>query len=394
MYPDFFPKLLSKFMRVAAIPGFCPYKLNPSESKCYIDNVLYAKMFVACMWLGMYLLLVIPTHILETRRRNDFEEFNFIIVVWLGSLMGLSFIGLGVTKCQEVGQSINGYLKFLKDFERKFVPARSLQLQIIHRKFKTSTILVTSMVYGLTILLMGHYILYPHSSPYFTYMISPHYLSRWMYIVQGAMYGLPLFGIFTILAAFEMFGLSYIFYFRLIYSQELRLGLSPSKYIAIEALRKPENLVLTWRSIQLILNAVNSILRYHYFPLQAILTKISVFCNVTLVLYWERLNLISKLVMIAASVLATVGWSLVLKYGGMIFKTGKGVVNSWKLNRFPDRQTRAYMKRFKRSCKPIFIGADGVYVIRPASVLNFLRGNTRGTMRALLSLRKTLAKNL
>ncbi|CAL8140550.1 unnamed protein product [Orchesella dallaii] len=75
-------------------------------------------------------------------------------------------------------------------------------------------------------------------------------------------------------------------------------------------------------------------------------------------------------------------------------ETGKGVVNSWKPSRFPDRHSRAYMKRFRRSCKPISLGTDGMYVIRPISVLKFLRGNIRGTMRALLSLRKTLAKNL
>ena len=80
-------------------------------------------------------------------------------------------------------------------------------------------------------------------------------------------------------------------------------------------------------------------------------------------------------------------WSLTLELCGRFHNDSKQTLGSWKLMNFSSGLERRLMMKYKRSCKPLVVGKEGVYTIKRLSVLKFIRGNIKATFRALLTLR-------
>lgn len=49
---------------------------------------------------------------------------------------------------------------------------------------------------------------------------------------------------------------------------------------------------------------------------------------------------------------------------------------------------RKYMSKFRKSCKPIYLGFPGFMTITHKSVLKYMQGIVRGVFRMLLALKK------
>lgn len=248
---------------------------------------------------------------------------------------------------------------------------------------------VLVILYAAAITICVHYFLFPHSSIYFSYLVPEHLFSTNMYISCGLVFVVPVFGVLTQVALIAVHGFSLIFYMQPIIRTELRLGLRQNRYSTQNELREISNLFLVWRSLQCLVLSFTRSIGLFIVPLQMIFMQLSLFAIVMMFLHWKALHVTTKAMLVLVSSIATVGWIIFLRFAAMVFQHTKGTLGSWKLSRFEDKQSiRLYAKKFKRSCKPLSIGTEGFYHVRPVSVLNFLRGLCRGTVRALLSLQK------
>ncbi|CAL8072494.1 unnamed protein product [Orchesella dallaii] len=251
-------------------------------------------------------------------------------------------------------------------------------------------VFVLSITCGL--LICSHYFMFPKSAPYITYLIPDMYFFTWIYVLTGLGFLVPCIGYTTVLSAAIIIAISFFAYMRPIYATELKLGLHHSKYKASNKLREPSHLIRNWKAIELLLEAGNKSMGFGLVPLQTIFTKLALFCNVTFVLFGNELQLTSKIAMPVIAIFAIFGWSIFLSIAGNLFLTSKATLNSWKISYWTDKKSRLLMKKYKRSLKPLTIHGGSYFVIRPKSVLNFLRGTSRGTFRALVAVRKTLSR--
>ncbi len=87
-----------------------------------------------------------------------------------------------------------------------------------------------------------------------------------------------------------------------------------------------------------------------------------------------------------------IGWGLVLTMGGYLHSNGLKILNSWKQSRWMSSLEIKVMTRFARSCTPIMICYGKVFVVRKVSLMVFVRGLSRGLVRALLRQIKLLQK--
>lgn len=112
----FLNKVLVKF---ASTLGFVPLIYDSKAKQYKFCDKTFGKSVIWYLWVSTYLMIVIPTHIWETRQSKDFQQFNYIVIFWLCSTMEFVFSTGALWKCTEIIQFLNGYYKFLKDFHSK-----------------------------------------------------------------------------------------------------------------------------------------------------------------------------------------------------------------------------------------------------------------------------------
>lgn len=200
---------------------------------------------------------------------------------------------------------------------------------------------------------------------------------------------IPSIGITAILAAAATVGISAYAYLRPIYTFELKLGLPPGKYTTLNKLRYPPNLVSNWRALELYLREFCQALGFVLIPIQTIFMQLSLFCNVTMIVFGSQLEITSKILLPLCSINPLFAWTLFLTVAGQLFSSSKKTLGSWKLERWTGAE-RKFMMKFKRSFRPLSICAGKFFVVRPKSALNFVKGVSRGTFRSLIAMRKVL----
>lgn len=87
------------------------------------------------------------------------------------------------------------------------------------------------------------------------------------------------------------------------------------------------------------------------------------------------------------SILAQCIWFIGLEVTGRIDLYGKRVLRSWKYIEHQNNDDRKYMNKFRKGCRPLAWGVEGVWVVKRLSVLKFLMAVVKGTFRAILALK-------
>lgn len=267
---------------------------------------------------------------------------------------------------------------------------------IIRRNHRVNILMVTCTLTLITcgILVATHYYLFPKSGPYFTYQIPDMYFFTWIYVICGIGFTIPALGITTLLSIVICMGIIMYFYLIPILVVELRLGLHPGSYKTLGKLRHPEHLVRNWRALEILVKIVCLNFGIFLVPLQTIFMYLSLFCNVTMIVFSEEMKTITKLVMPTISLAATVGWAVFITLAGKLFSDSKATLSSWKIERWAtSEKDRKYMKKVKRACQPLSVSAGKYFILRPKSALNYLRGVSRGTFRSLIAVSKALKKS-
>ncbi len=158
---------------------------------------------------------------------------------------------------------------------------------------------------------------------------------------------------------------------------------------AIQILRTATHLPSMYRCMEYLTNVQNDVLSPGLIPIQTVILYLVLFCNTMLIQHWNRLNITLRIAFIVVTITGVCMWSLTLRTMGMLHVWNKKTLGSWKKHDWGKRKDTIYMKKFAKSCRPLSIEYKKYYLVRPKSVLKFLRGVSRGTFRALLlSLKK------
>lgn len=171
-----------------------------------------------------------------------------------------------------------------------------------------------------------------------------------------------------------------------ILSQELRHG--RIDYATLPALREtPTHIILVYRATEIYVKNLLIRIGSLILPVQAYLSQFVLILNYILIKHGRDMNAISIMVALAWSMACLIVWISMLSLASTFHKEATTMKRSWKGFQFATKLERKYMSKFAKSCKPLFIGKEGVFRISKKTVLKFLQGIVRGTFRALITLK-------
>jgi len=160
-----------------------------------------------------------------------------------------------------------------------------------------------------------------------------------------------------------------------------------SDYKTCEALREPKNLMHEYRSMEIFAKSLVNCYGILVIPIQCLTTICIILLNCTVISQWDKLDVVTMYLFVVLSFTNQIVMSIALSFGGLVNNHGKATLKSWKAFDFHSKKEYKCVCKFQKSCKPLKCGMEGYYTVQSVTVLNFHKGITKGTVRALLTLK-------
>lgn len=232
----------------------------------------------------------------------------------------------------------------------------------------------------------SHYIFYPNQAPYPGFLLPKVLQESWIvYIVFG------LIAVHVVLLTWGsvLFVMSYMFIYTFsmgpILVKDFRAAMR--SYRTLEDLRRPKNLTINYRKIEILHKTLIDTIGPIFFPIQASIGKFVLICNYLLIQEWSCIDTVTLGMLICLTSMFQLSWISVLSLGGLLHTHASKTVKSWKYLNYESMGEAKYMGKFRKSCRPLVIGTPGIQRITMVSVLKFMQGIIRGTFRVLLAVR-------
>lgn len=172
-----------------------------------------------------------------------------------------------------------------------------------------------------------------------------------------------------------------------------RLGESANR--VMPEVRKITNLPLVYRSMQIVLRHVSEIHGPYILPLQFVIGKFTVVSTILISkmrktmaggLNFGELEFDSIAFLGLGIPFVAVGWSLYLIAAAGSHRGSVACLASWRHCRWETAYEKRWFKRFRKSCRPLFVGCEGYFKmeVRKLSVVNFIKTMLTGISRSLL----------
>jgi hypothetical protein len=158
------------------------------------------------------------------------------------------------------------------------------------------------------------------------------------------------------------------------------------RYRTKNELRQGKNLTIEYRKVELLHKQAMNVYGFLILPAQSALGKFIVYCNFTLVRHRIELEPFMLALISTLSINMMCFWCAVLEICGRFHWNSILLLKSWKMLHFPSKSEEKFMKKFKKGCRPLFIGLEGYTKIRRLSVIKFIKGTIQGFLRAHLAL--------
>lgn len=151
----------------------------------------------------------------------------------------------------------------------------------------------------------------------------------------------------------------------------------------------PENIVLVYRSLQLIMKLVASAVG-PYIPLtQALFGQMFISTGYVLIVEGKNLNVSLSLFLLSCIPFAMIFWVIFLSFAAKVDKGSRICIRSWKSGGTGwSKQETKYIGKFIKSCKSLFFGYPGIMTITHKTVVKFIQGNIRGLFRLVLTFKR------
>ncbi|OXA40997.1 hypothetical protein Fcan01_24215 [Folsomia candida] len=236
-----------------------------------------------------------------------------------------------------------------------------------NRAFHEATIPANMILNLLPVFSVGH-ILIDHRHSVHIPNLLPH--GTLIYWVAYLLYTIPyVFALFYFVSRIKLMISATTLQLMLVFPllrQELRLGQDPSrlgkrKYpCASEFLKCPENIVVLYRSLQVVVTDMCYTFGLAIPPIQAVLGQIVISTAYLLIIGGKdganprsRMTLV---ILFGTIPFCIASWTIMLTCAGMMYKSATDCIISWRTGwaHWDCAKDRKYMSKFRKSCKPIY----------------------------------------
>lgn len=395
MYSSQVTNLLSRLCFLAHLFGSSPVVLNSDTQTLSVTSFGIYKSFLTWLFTTVYVTVFVPYQLWKMHSMDQYEQFLYLLLIYVLAICGVIALSILVFSAYDLVYMFNLALHFLKQFETLYMPASyNCELSLVNRNICNFLKITCLYQVSVVICLIGHYFCHPQFQFYLTTELSKHFLTSFIYMAFGLAYGWTVISICLLFQLGFFILLLYYFQFVNIYAWELRFGNSwqtVSKRKSVKALQKIENFVSVYRSIELIIDLQNKLLSVGLLPMQTNVWFLCIFCFLTLYKHGATLNGTCKAVLFLFSCGCLITWILILALAGHMTIWNQKTRSSWIVHTVHSeiyvRKRVKYMIRFKQSCRPISIRYENYFVVKPTSVLNFLKMTSRGVFKSIISLR-------
>lgn len=172
-----------------------------------------------------------------------------------------------------------------------------------------------------------------------------------------------------------------------IHSTELNAKLARGKHKTYPSFRTVSHFPMEYRKLEILHSYAMAIWGIYVVPFQAFALNFVLYANYVLIRNWDHLDFLMRCLVLLWTVSIQVFWYLVLHLAGRYYLFSQRNRGSWKFLGVRDAQEAKFMAKFKKSTRPLGIGQNGYFIIKPLSVVKFVKGVVRGTVRVLLTMR-------
>ncbi|OXA42370.1 hypothetical protein Fcan01_22798 [Folsomia candida] len=141
--------------------------------------------------------------------------------------------------------------------------------------------------------------------------------------------------------------------------------------------RSVAHLPVEYRKAELLHLFAMKIYGIYFIPFQSLALNFVLYTNFVLIRPWNSLDYATLLLTLIWSVGIQVFWYFVLHCGGRYYSFSKRNRTSWKFMATEGPKEAKYMSKFRRSTRPMGIGYEGYFIIKPLSLLKFVKGVVR-----------------
>lgn len=365
-----------------------PFKVETTSGIIYVDERIHRNVIQLWVFTLMYATIIFPTHLYDLRKSNQLAKFYFTIVTWIGGLFCSLVYGILAIRTHGICQLLNGGYKLILNFQEKYMAEYDFQKDEKFNRILEKGMFSIFCTFCCVGIIMGvDSLLRPQAPAYLLYGVDKQFLFWPVRLLATAIVAYVAIGCMGVIGFFLYNSVLFSNFTFNVVRNELRMGRSSyksSKFLRLE----PLHFVTSWRSMQILVTMVNTEVMYNtIILLQGLITSFILFAMVTLTYQSTNSEISVKLFMAFASIVVVCGWSLFLVLAGFQYSMSNGTIRSWKREYWFLKQDWLYIAKFKKSCKPFWIG-DGRYVIKPITFLIFLRKISRNTFRALCAFGK------
>jgi len=159
---------------------------------------------------------------------------------------------------------------------------------------------------------------------------------------------------------------------------------SRRNYIAKNTLRTLPHILREYKSLEILQKQAAELYGFMFTPLQFLIGKCILYVIYTLLKHGGDIPSSLKLLIALCGINLLIIWPIILETCGKLHRHGCAIISSLRF--LNCGRHRKYISRFKKRCRPICIGTPYFLTVKRLTVLKFLKGVIRGTLRMLLAL--------
>lgn len=265
----------------------------------------------------------------------------------------------------------------------EYMPDFDTERSFFNRIMGTLIYMQICLLFVIYILVVLFALVKPRGPVTFGELVPREYFYWWVHLLIFAYHFHLVTLVMTNVTTMGGIMLVYLAYFTYFLAKELHLN--KSKYKTVSKLREMESIMHIYRSFQVLHANVMFVMGILLVSCNIVFMSSVMWANFTLARYWENFALLIKVPLLLGSPTLTLFWMIVLDIGRILGSGSKKVLVSWKMHSWNTNRSRKLMSKFRKSCKPIMLCYGLQFIVGRRSVLKFLKGVVRGTMRALLA---------
>ncbi|CAL8085927.1 unnamed protein product [Orchesella dallaii] len=363
--------------------GGTPYKWDKGSIKLYCDQrrlqFLRFITLVDVLWIAF-----IYYQCIRFKLEGNIDGFNSLFTFFIGSIVTIIVLLIHNLYHADFVGLFNTYVHLMYQLEDKYNlgndPRTAKILKVL--EFLTWYVIISMTASGFLVSLMSIFV--PANPLLPTSLIPPDV--KYGIVFKMLLFSLQMFIPFPVYGAISLTMIVIVVYTATVipfFTNELRIGMG--QYKTKNSLRTPKNLMVTFRSFQLLHQIGMACFGVFIVPCQTTFSNMILFSNFMFIRHRAEMQPETNGLLVIWSTLCLLFWMVVLELGGRLHSRGREMLKSWKLHDFGDKSVNRCMSKFRKSCRPLAIHYGRTYVVRRLSVLKFIRGLTVGTFRLLLA---------